>query len=695
MSHDPAAPTTPPRRRRGGGDRRRLGVAAAAVAAFAAGSLAGGAAIGSDVLGRGGDAGRQAWAAGDDVLPAAGAGRGDLTAAGSCDDLREEYVARALALVGPWGWDGPMLKASPAVAAESGGADGAARAGAAAEPRMRAAGSSETGTTVQEEGVDEPDVVKTDGRLLLRLDGAELSTWDVTGSDPRRLATLVLPGLEESELLLVGDRAVVLGRGGDGVRPTTDVAVVDVTDPAAPAVVDRTAVDARLVEARRHGAVVRLVTASGLPDLDFVLPGDGRSESTALRENRRLVEETDLADWLPRVPGGDALLACDAVGVPSTDGRPGTLAVTTLLPAEERPAEPVAATGLLTDSDAAYVSRDRLYVATTPAAVCCWRQPSPGPFPGPFPGPLPRPLPGEEPMPIEPDTIEPSLVAPPAVPGDGTTRLHAFALEGARTAYVASGEVDGLVRERWWMDEHDGVLRVAVGPTQATGNFNAVVTLAEEGDRLVELGRVDEIGVNEDIQSVRWFDEMAVLVTFRRIDPLHVVDLTDAASPVLRGELTMPGFSAYLHPIGPDRIIGIGEGPTPFPGTTDRSGRRPAPWGAQAALFDLADLDAPRKVAQHHWEPGSVAGAASDPRQLTWLPEEQLALTVVRRWGRLGSVGEVSVLDFRGGGVAERSVEVEYGADIADVRLVPLPGRDGTRVLLVTGDGVERFDLEG
>ena len=99
------------------------------------------------------------------------------------------------------------------------------------------------------------------------------------------------------------------------------------------------------------------------------------------------------------------------------------------------------------------------------------------------------------------------------------------------------------------MDEHDGVLRLAVGPSAETGNFNSVVTLREDGDDLEEVGRVDGLGVGEDIKAVRWFDGLAIVVTFRQVDPLYPVDLTDPDDPRLLGELKIPGFSEYLHPI--------------------------------------------------------------------------------------------------------------------------------------------------
>ena len=70
--------------------------------------------------------------------------------------------------------------------------------------------------------------------------------------------------------------------------------------------------------------------------------------------------------------------------------------------------------------------------------------------------------------------------------------------------------------------------------------------------RLLGLGR------GEDLRSVRWFDRLAVLVTFRQTDPVHTVDLSDPERPRSLGQLEVPGFSSYLHPIGDDRLLGLG-----------------------------------------------------------------------------------------------------------------------------------------
>jgi hypothetical protein len=578
----------------------------------------------------------------------------DLSA---CADLLDRYVDLGVERVTAWGWSNPhiffddMEMSLPS--AQSGGIlEGNARDAAVPAPATERVTESGGGTNVQEAGVDEPDVVKTDGSLLVRVEDEDLATYDVSGDEPELLSRIDLPGLRDTEILLAGDRVVALGHetGGYDTESTTRVLVVDLAEPEAPAVVDEAEYDTDLVTARLHGETVRLVLDRGLPDLPFVQPRRWwRGEGSALERNREIVRESTLEDWLPSLTrDGETgpLLDCADVTLPADSSSLGTVAVVGFDPATP---DTWSSTGLATDAAIAYFSTDRMYLATTAypqfwGGPCC----------------------------VEGDVFEGDVALGSH---DGESELFAFDLDGTDTTYVASGEVDGSIADRWAMDEYGDVLRVAVGPTGRTGDFNSIVTLREEGDDLVEVGRLDRLGVGETIESMRWFDGLAIMVTFRQIDPLYAVDLTDPAEPRLMGKLKIPGFSEYLHPLGSQRMVGIGQ-----TGDAFMAG------GAQAALFKVADLTNPRQLDVVTYGQGSSAGATTDPRQFTWLPEERTVLTVVSR----GSTGFVSELTIDDGRMANRMVQVEYGAEVELVRLVPLP--DG-RVVLVTGDGVSFFRL--
>jgi hypothetical protein len=646
--------------------RRSLGATAVAggiAAAFVAGTLA---TSPGPVPPVAGPAAAPGGGAADAVTPVAFFG--ELQAPASCEELLAHYVDEGLDLVTAYGWGSPYydLRLSRDVGLLSGVAEFGAfdsalpmpanARGAMSQSKLSTsrATSSETGTNVQEVGVDEPDSVKTDGEVLVRLRGALLTTYDVTGEEVERLGELDLGDLEDAEILLAGDTVVAVGNDGsrpsaqrfrsfyDLTVPQTRVVTVDVTDPGAPTLERTVDYDAASVTARQHGDAVRLVLSAGLPELDFVQPGRrGAGRQTALETNRRLVEETTVADWLPSVSvdGGEPeqLLECDRVAVPRADVGLGTMAVVGFDVGSPARTD---AFGLAGDASLAYESPDHLYLATQGAGF--------------------------------------------GVGGGsgGTTHVYDFALDGTEATYVGAGEVEGTIRDRWAMDEHDGVLRLAVSPSIETGNFNSVVTMERRGDALVEVGRVDRLGVGEDIKAVRWFAGLAIVVTFRQIDPLYAIDLTDAADPTLVGELKIPGFSSYLHPLGSMRMVGLGEGP-------QEGGRR---WGAQAGLFDVTDLTDPRRLDVLGYGGGSRALAGEDPRQLTWLPAERTVLTVVQR----GRAAFVSTLAVGGGELGNTMTQVEFGSDADEVRTVPLYGAGpdgGARVVLVTGEDVEFFDV--
>ncbi|GGO74731.1 beta-propeller domain-containing protein [Nocardioides deserti] len=617
---------------------------------LALGALAAAFVAGTSVTGGPRDPGGTSGAGGGgDVAEFSGA----LVAAGSCEALLEHYAATGQELVGPWGWEGawPTELATEfnGGAIPRGGFDAGRMALAdRTAAKVTRATSSDTGTNVQEAGVDEPDLVKTDGEVLYRYADGRLTSYDVTGPEVERIGSVALTGTADAEILLAGDTVVVVGE--DRVQ------TVDVTDPAAMEPRTRVDLTSPVVTARQHGDDLRLVISTGLPELDFVQPNRRRgvTSAEAQRRNRALVADTTIADWLPRasVDRGpeEQLSDCADVAIPSTSAPLGTTTVLGFA------ADDVAAwdvTAIAADASTTYSSSDHLYLATT--SGWGWDGCGPGAW----------------------RAVCTSRVVPTA--DDGTTQVFDLELDGTGTRYAGAGRVDGAVRDRWAMDEVDGVLRLALSPTSETGRGNAVVTLRRKGDELLEVGRLDDIAPGEDITAVRWFDDLAVLVTFRQVDPLHTIDLSDPAAPAMLGELKIPGFSSYLHPLGERRLLGVGEGPVPA-----RGGR--TSWGAQAGLFDVTDLTDVRRLDTVDYAPGSRAGVATDPRQLAWLPGIRTVVTVVAH----GRAGHVSVLRLADGRMSNELVLAERGDDVDAVRLVPLAG---DRVVLVTEDDASYLDV--
>jgi hypothetical protein len=204
-----------------------------------------------------------------------------------------------------------------------------------------------------------------------------------------------------------------------------------------------------------------------------------------------------------------------------------------------------------------------------------------------------------------------------------STVIHEFSIAGSGPAtYLASGEVRGHLLDDFSLSEHAGVLRVAttdggMGPRGLAGASESFVTvLRQQGVDLVPVGQVGGLGHGEQIQAVRFVGDVGYVVTFRQTDPLYVIDLSDPAQPRARGELELLGFSAYLHPLGDGRLLGIGQD-----GSAD--GRRT---GAQVALFDVSDLDHPRLVSKVALPQGWSAAEQDYHAFLWWAPARMAAL---------------------------------------------------------------------
>ena len=177
------------------------------------------------------------------------------------------------------------------------------------------------------------------------------------------------------------------------------------------------------------------------------------------------------------------------------------------------------------------------------------------------------------------------------------TSIIKFDLEGMKVGYAGSGTVPGYLLNQFSLDEYEGNLRVAT--TVWEKNSNSLYIL----DKSLNItGSVEDLAKGESIYSVRFMGDKGYVVTFRTMDPLFVFDLSDPKKPVLTGELKVPGFSNYLHPIGEDILLGIGadtyeiyrkdsNGKDVVVGT--RQG------GIKFSLFDISDMGKPKEISKY------------------------------------------------------------------------------------------------
>jgi uncharacterized secreted protein with C-terminal beta-propeller domain len=249
---------------------------------------------------------------------------------------------------------------------------------------------------------------------------------------------------------------------------------------------------------------------------------------------------------------------------------------------------------------------------------------------------------------------------------------------------VATGTVDGSIADRWSMDEAGGVLRVAVthnavGGTNGTKRQSSVVTMRPDGAKLVEIGRLDGLGVNETLTAARWFDDLAILSTAKQTDPLFTVDLSDPTHPVLLGALHIPGFSSYFHPLGNGQLLGIGQ-EVAFENSTEQE-------QAQVGLFDISDLTDVKQVAVSSLEQWTWPNAAEDPYAFTWLPDRSVALTSFRTRNGSTLLGEYRV---DGSTLTQKLVPLERRRYAMTVRTMELPNG---KIVLMAGGQVSFLDL--
>jgi len=165
------------------------------------------------------------------------------------------------------------------------------------------------------------------------------------------------------------------------------------------------------------------------------------------------------------------------------------------------------------------------------------------------------------------------------------TAVHRIHIEGDRIEYVASGEVPGMVLNQFSMDEYDGYFRVATTTHGQTSQNNVyILSMA-----LNITGSLEGLAPGETIYSARFMGEKGYLVTFKQVDPLFVIDLSDPRHPEELGYLKVTGYSGYLHPYDENHLIGIGKE------TTD-AGEFAWYQGVKMSLFDVSDFANPQEI---------------------------------------------------------------------------------------------------
>lgn len=487
-----------------------------------------------------------------------------------------------------------------------------------------------TETNTQVAGVDEPDFVKTDGGRIFLIHGQSvlaLRSWPAAETEQTGSADVEGSPLS---MFLRDDTLVVFStvQFADAdeqfppiaylpfpadswgpfypgsFREFTKVSLFDVSGDA-PVLTGERYVEGSYRAARRHDAVVRLVMRSETwqPQWNGERPsywsedGDLVSESTfgrrvaAWRDDR--IEEIgtqNLDGWLPEEwvrEGGDLVSVpprCTdyyAAAPGQTDyGMTQVLALSL-----DDEAGTSRSAFVLGDASVVYANHEALLIAQSDWAWNGW---------SPWGGAV-------------------------------STRLHRFDLSGSATTYAASGRVEGQLLNQFSLDESEGVIRAAVTEDRWTNGdgevvdvsgdelwtsdtvliaspVSRVVTLEDAGGKLDELGRSHDLAPGERIFATRYVGDTAYVVTFRQTDPLFVLDLSDPAHIVVQGEVEIPGFSTYMHPLDADHLLTIGRDIDPVSGQD---------LGMALQIFDVSNPAAPTRT-HLHTIPGAYSQAQWD-----------------------------------------------------------------------------------
>ncbi len=456
----------------------------------------------------------------------------ELNSFSSCTELESFLEAHSTSNhYGYYGVDMVMMEASapaPMAGSAQRGDDGGA--------------SDYSGTNVQVAGVDEADIVKSDGRYLYVLTGDELVIVDAYPARTAEKLSSIDTDFYASEMFVNGDKLVIFGTGD---YYETRVLIYDISDREDPELEESLTVDGYYVDSRMIGNYVYLIAnepAYYYAEDDLEIPAVTRDGEI---EGERGCGTVYYFEDMPEYHTFTNIVSID---LDDND---------------------VSSEVYLTGSaENIYMSSDNIYMVYT----------SYGYYPD-----------------IAYEAAEIAIGMPVPREYEEKTIIHKLAAHEGDIIYMGEGEVPGHVLNQFSMDEHDGHFRIAttVGNVarfaDQASSTNNVYVLDED---MEVVGELEDLAPGEKIYSARFMGQRCYLVTFRKVDPLFVIDLADPENPEVLGKLKIPGYSDYLHPYGEDYLIGLGKDAIPA-----EEGDFSWYQGVKLSLFDVSDFENPKEIS--------------------------------------------------------------------------------------------------
>ncbi|MFP3392559.1 beta-propeller domain-containing protein [Brevibacillus sp. SIMBA_040] len=428
-------------------------------------------------------------------------------------------------------------------------------------------------TNTQVQGVDEADIVKSDGTYLYQATNAEVRIIKAFPADQLKVESRITyeNGLfqplemyvDEKRLVVIGQatevsssptpassapsvQAYKIGIPRQPEKQTVKALVYDLSNKKHPQLTRQVEVEGQYLSSRKIGASLYM-TANSYVNTYRILQEQGEIPGPIYRDSvqgdgYKTIPYSDIRYFPERIQPDYLMVA----GV-NLDDPKQKMSMNTYLGAGEN----------------IYASKENLYVAVTEYKAAS--------------------LPTQS-----KESFAPEIMVVPA--NEISTNVYRFAMDHGTLTYSGKGAVPGRILNQFSLDEHDGYLRVATtsGEMWRTDEYTSKNNLYVLDDELSIYGKLEGIAPGERIYSVRFMGDRAYMVTFKNVDPLFVLDLTKPKAPTILGALKIPGYSEYLHPYDENHIIGFGK--------EAESDKDMAYYqGMKVALFDVSDVSHPKE----------------------------------------------------------------------------------------------------
>jgi len=473
-------------------------------------------------------------------------------------------------------------------------------------------------TNIQELGVDEPDIVKTDGMYLYVIGHQTLYIiYAYPAEDARIVATVSFNDSHQPRNLFIdGDRLVVITQSYqyyvygrvDGVLYEDDEK--DASSSVVPYWEDTTSTYVMLydVSDREHPMELRSVRIGGTYSAARMIDSYVYVITTQYEYNRLygVPEEP----YIPKVEVDSVLQDIPLQDIYYSDNPDSSQTMTNVisLSMQDETAEVQAEVFLLGYSSTIYVSQDFIYITSVSSSydyttimdmIYEYVIPIlPGNLQSEFDKVTSLTLDEYQKTQVTGWIIEEYVssltdeqkltLAQELLPLVEKTVIYKIGINEGAISYETQGTVPGTINNQFSMSEYDGNLRVATtihgwmirSYLPSVESYNNVYVLDES---LLVIGSIESIAPDETIYSARFIDDICYLVTFEQIDPFFVIDLSDPTNPMILGQLKIPGYSSYLHPYDETHVIGIGKEDS----------------NVKISLFDVTDVENPVELSKY------------------------------------------------------------------------------------------------